>query len=172
MMKILTTNRLRLRPFDEHDAEAMFKNWTFDDRVAHYCRWYPHQSIHETKQYLSLCMEKEYCWAITLKEKDEPIGCIDVVGIDHRGAAEIGYVLAYDYWNKGFMSEAAFAVIEELFHCGFETITACHALDNPASGKVMEKSGMIYIRNDMAQKKFGSSEQIEVQWYEIHRKKA
>lgn len=95
-MRKIYTDRLVLRPFKENDAEAMYRNWTFDERVAKYCRWYPHKDISKT----------EYCWAITLKEKDEPIGCVDLVGINSVGVPEIGYVLAYDYWGSGIMTEA------------------------------------------------------------------
>lgn len=168
-MNTLYTNRLVLRPFRIGDAAAMYKNWTYDERVARYCRWYPHKSISETEEFLNweLCSGKEYSWAITLKENDEPIGSIDLVGVNSFGVPEIGYVLTYSYWGQGIMTEAVKAVIAELFRNGFEKIGACHKVDNPASGRVMEKCGMTYVRNYTAQKKFGSDEQCEVKFYEI-----
>lgn len=168
-MNTLHTERLILRPFREGDAEAMYKNWTYDERVARYCRWYPHTCVEATEEYLGHCLSAEYCWAITLKDCDEPIGCIDVVGINSVGVPEIGYVLMFDRWGEGIMTETVRAVIDELFRCGFEKIGACHDVDNPASGRVMEKSGMTYVRTATAQKKFGSSEQCEVRCYEISR---
>ena len=168
-MSIIYTNRLTLRPFKREDAKAMYKNWTYDERVARYCRWYPHKSISETEDYLKMCIEAEHCWAITLNDTDEPIGCIDLVGVNTFGVHEIGYVLSYDHWGKGIMTEAVKAVIEELFRSGFDKIGACHCIDNPASGRVMEKCGMTYLRNCMAQRKFGSDEQCEVKCYEISR---
>ena len=91
-MSTLYTNRLVLRPFKEEDAQAVYKNWTYDERVAKYCRWYPHKSVEDTVGYLKMCcINAEYCWAITLKDTDEPIGAIDLVGDN-----EIGYVLAYN----------------------------------------------------------------------------
>lgn len=168
-MNTLYTNRLVLRPFRIGDAEAMYKNWTCDERVARYCRWHPHKSIAETEDYLKFCIDAEYCWAITLKDKNEPIGAIDLVGINSVGVHEIGYVLMYEHWGQGLMTEAVKAVIEELFSNGFDKIGACHNIDNPASGRVMEKSGMVYVGNRMAQKKFGSDEKCEVKCYEICR---
>lgn len=169
MSTLLHTDRLTLRPFREGDAQAMYKNWTYDERVARYCRWYPHKSIEETEAYLKICLEAEYSWAITLKGNDEPIGCIDLVGKNSVGVPEIGYVLAYDYWRNGIMTEAVKAVLDELFRCGFGKVGACHRVDNPASGRVMEKCGMTYVRNCMVPKKFGSDEQCEVKCYEIIR---
>ncbi len=168
-MKTLTTKRLILRPFIEDDAELMYKNWTYDDRVARYCRWYPHQSINETKEYLKFCMSSDYCWAITFKDRDEAIGCIDLTGKNSEGIFEIGYVLSYDFWNQGIMSEALKEVIKYLFDNGIEVLGACHAVDNPASGRVMEKAGMNYIRNDWSVRKFGSDELVEVKYYEIRK---
>ena len=169
-MNRIVTERLILRPFKKEDAEAMFHNWTYDERVVRFCRWHPHTSLSETEQYLNICMNSQYCWAITLKEKDEPVGCIDVVSRNSMGTCEIGYVLSYEFWSKGIMTEALKAVISELFECGFDVIGACHALDNPASGKVMEKSGLTYVRNAMALKKFGSDELVEVKCYEIRKR--
>ena len=168
-MNTLYTDRLILRPFKKDDSAAMFKNWTYDERVAKYCRWYPHQSIEETEEFLKMCIGKEYCWAITLKDNDEPIGSIDLVGMNSAGVNEIGYLLMYEYWGKGVMTEAVKAVIDELFRNGFEKIGACHMTENPASGRVMQKCGMTYIGNMMYQKKFGSDEQCEVSYYEICR---
>lgn len=168
-MNTLYTDRLTLRPFKETDAQAMYRNWTRDERVARYCRWHPHKSIEETEEYLRMCLAAEYCWAITLKGTDEPIGCVDVVGKNRGGVHEIGYVLAYPCWGKGIMTEAVSAVLEELFRCGFDRVAACHCVDNPASGRVMEKCGMTCTGNCMAQRKFGSDEQCEVKYYEISR---
>ncbi len=168
----LETQRLILRPFRNGDAEAMYRNWTCDERVAKYCRWHPHKSIAETEEYLNMCINAEYNWAITLKGNDEPIGAIDLVGTNSVGVPEIGYVLQHDYWGKGLMTEAVKAVIDELFRNGFDKVGACHSIDNPASGKVMEKCGMVYTRNCMAQRKFGSDEQCEVRCYEISRSSA
>ncbi len=169
-MNTLFTERLVLRPFREDDAEAVFRNWAYDERVAKYCRWSPHQSIENTKEFLKMCVGAEYSWAITLKGNDEPIGSVDVVGKNSSGVYEIGYVLMYDHWGEGIMTETVSAVIEELFRCGFDRIGACHMIDNPASGRVMEKCGMTYIRNDMSIRKFGSDEKCEVRYYEISRK--
>lgn len=167
-MNTLYTDRLILRPFRSGDEKAMYKNWTYDERVARYCRWYPHKDISETENFLNMCIEEEYCWAITIKGTDEPVGVVDLVGA-YDGVSEIGYVLMYEHWGKGFMTEAVKAVIEELFRNGFDKVAARHNVDNPASGRVMEKCGMVRTGTRTEPKKFGSEEMCEVICYEISR---
>ena len=72
---------------------------------------------------------------------------IGVVGLEvdaHANAAELGYWLGVEYWNLGFMSEAAAAVIDFAFGVmGLNRVFAQHMTRNPASGRVMEKAGMV-----------------------------
>ena len=111
----------------------------------------------------------EYRWAILLNGNDEPIGAIDVVGVsEDNKTATIGYVLSYNYWNKGYATEALKEVIKYLFDNGFNVIEAEHHIDNIASGKVVEKCGMKYIGDSKAQKKFGSDEYCIVKQYQIN----
>ncbi len=169
-MNILKTNRLILRPFKKHDFNAMFKNWTYDERVAKYCRWYPHKNVDETKMLLDMYLNEDskYRWAITIKGNDDPIGAIDVVDIcDNNKTAEIGYVLSYQYWNTGIVTEAYNVVIENLFNENFSKIIAKHHVDNIGSGRVMEKCGMKYTHSTKAQEKFGSDKLCDVRCYEI-----
>ena len=164
-----------MRPFEEDDANAMYHNWTYDERVAKYCRWSPHENLDETKALLKMYLEQssqgfEYRWAILLNGTNEPIGAIDVVGTEDEGkSAEVGYVLSHDYWNKGYISEALNIVINELFHNGFTKVIAKHHIDNIASGKVMEKCGMRYTHDSKEQKKFGSDELCDVKCYQIYK---
>lgn len=175
-MSVLYTKRLILRPFKVTDAEAMFKNWTYDERVAKYCRWHPHTSVDMTKQLLKMYLNEaengfEYRWGIELQATNELIGAIDVVDITDDGkTAIIGYVLSFNQWNKGFATEALKRIILELFENGVETIKADHHIDNVASGRVMEKCGMKFTHFDRVQKKFGSNELCEVKWYQIKNK--
>ena len=172
-MRIIETQRLLLRPFRTDDAKMMYQNWTYDERVARYCRWYPHQSISDTQALLEMYLEQAkkgfpYRWAITYKGDDIPIGVIDVVGVSEDGKrAEVGYVLSHAYWNRGIMSECLKAVIDFLFQAGFEEISANHHVDNPASGRVMEKCGMQFCGYEETQEKYGSDKLCKVKCYGI-----
>ncbi len=86
-----------------------------------------------------------YVFAIRDKENLKIIGGIGLHGISIHQKAEIGYWIAKDFWNKGITTEA----LKEIIHFGFKSLKlnklyASHYPHNPASGKVMEKCGMIY----------------------------
>lgn len=172
-MSTLETERLLLRPFREDDAEKMYQNWTYDERVARYCRWHPHEGVSATQDLLKMYLKQasegfDYRWAITIKGTDEPIGCIDVVNMSSASkTAEIGYVLSHAYWGQGIMTECFHAVLEKLFHEGFMRIIARHHIDNPASGRVMEKCGMKFCGYGQATEKFGSKKLCRVKCYEL-----
>ena len=146
----IETDRLILRRFAMEDAEAMYRNWASDDEVSKHLTWPTHTSVEISKMVLtdwtSHYPEPDfYNWAIVLKENGpEPIGNISVVGINKEvDAATMGYCMSRAHWRKGIMAEALTAVIAFLFdEVGFNRIEADHDPNNPASGRVMEKSGM------------------------------
>lgn len=84
-------------------------------------------------------------FAVTLKQRGDPVGAIGLtVSVDHA-RAELGYWIGVPFWNQGYASEAAI----EILRFGFERlelnkIYAVHLVRNPASGRVMEKAGMRY----------------------------
>lgn len=147
--KILKTERLVLRPFRAGDAEEMYKNWASDPVVTKYLTWVPHKSVEETRALLSLWEEEAkrpdtYHWAITLG--GEVIGDIALVSVSEENERAVtGYCLSKKYWGKGIMTEAYGEVLRYLFEeIGFHRIEATHSLENPASGRVMEKCGLLY----------------------------
>lgn len=77
--------------------------------------------------------------AICLEEK--VIGFVNDVEIRDR-TIELGYAIHPDYQNKGYATEALTASIHELFRQGYSSVRAGYFEENPASGRVMEKSGM------------------------------
>ena len=149
--QILATSRLILRRAIREDAAPMFRNWASDPEVTKFLTWPPHANIGVTQTVLECWLaeyEKAdyYQWMIVLKEIGEPIGSISVVRQnDAVEEAEIGYCIGSQWWHKGVMSEAVSAVIEYLFtEVGMNRIAARHDPNNPHSGGVMRKCGMVY----------------------------
>jgi len=149
--KELETKRLILRRFIMEDAEYMFNNWTNDDEVTKYLTWPSHGDINVTKKILEQWIQRyekndSYLWAIVLKEINQPVGSISVVGQrDDIKMVHIGYCIGKNWWNRGIVSEALGAIIRFFFEeVGVNRIESRHDPNNPGSGKVMEKCGMKY----------------------------
>ncbi len=147
----LATERLTLRRFELEDAENMFYNWAGDPEVTKYLTWKAHESVEQTKAVLQDWIadyEKKdfYLWAIELNELEQPIGSISAVKVmDQIEAVEIGYCIGKEYWHKGYTSEALAEVIRFFFEeVKAGRVESCHDPNNPNSGKVMEKCGLLY----------------------------
>ena len=149
-MKItLETDRLILRPFEENDAIAIFNNWASDPEVTKYLTWNHHSDVKQTNEILSIWL-KQYekperiNFGIVLKETNELIGGIDVVGYI-EGVPVIGYCISRKHWNNGYTTEAFKKVIEFLFSLDHKTIRVGAMVDNIASNKVILKCGGKYV---------------------------
>ena len=59
------------------------------------------------------------------------------------GAVEMGYWIARPYWGQGFATEAARALIDIARTLKLPRLEASHFIDNPASGRVLEKLGFV-----------------------------
>ena len=71
-----------------------------------------------------------------------PIG---YVNIDSQSdALDLGYGLSPAHWRRGYVAEAAGAVVEAARAAGFPFVTATHDVLNPHSGYVMQRLGMTY----------------------------
>jgi RimJ/RimL family protein N-acetyltransferase len=68
---------------------------------------------------------------------------IGSVGIGPLGdeAHELGYWIAPDAWGRGYATEAGKAAIGIARTLRLPRVTARHAIDNPASGRVLRKLG-------------------------------
>lgn len=146
---ILKTERLTLREIEEKDLEQVYGIFSSAE-VAEFSSHYPTESkeqvfkaIHRWK---SEYTEKyQLRWGIARREDDILIGTCCLGDFDENAKrSEIGYHLAFDQWNKGYMTEALKAMIS----FGFEDseinrIEAFVTPGNEASTKVLEKLGFI-----------------------------
>lgn len=147
---IIETERLVLRPVTLDDAEDMFEYASNKENTRY--TFPTNKSLEETKNniaqfYLANPLGR---WGIELKSSGEFIGTIDLHKIDTvLKKAAIGYIIHQKYWNQGLTTEANHAVIELAFEkIGMNKLDAFHDKDNPASGKVMEKSGMRFSHEE------------------------
>ena len=149
--RTIETPRLILRRAVREDAQPMFRNWASDPEVTKYMTWPAHGSVAISQMVIDSWLgeyEKDsyYQWMIVLKELGEPIGSISVVRQNEQiEEAEIGYCIGTRWWHQGIVSEALTAVMGYLFEeVGMNRVAARHDPNNPNSGRVMRKCGMIY----------------------------
>ena len=147
--KTIETDRLILRRFCMDDAEGMYANWASDSEVTRFLTWPVHADVNVTRTLLEGWIhnyeeDTTYNWVMELKNTHEVIGNISVVKLrEDIAAADMGYCMGKAWWGMGFMPEALCAVIGYLFsEVGLNRIAACHDVNNPKSGRVMEKAGM------------------------------
>ncbi len=142
---VIETDRLIMRKPVPEDAPVIFESYVQDLEVTRYLTWSNVQTLEETRAFIErgmLAWERgsAYTWGITLKESGALIGMIDVRIESH---ANLGYVLARPYWNRGFMTECVRAIADwALSQEEICRVWAVCDVENVASARVLEKAGM------------------------------
>lgn len=142
----LLTERLILRKFTADDLDALYGIYS-DVEVNKFLPWFPLKTMEEARLFYEkhfefyYSQETAYNYAICLKAINRPIGYINVGTGD---SYDFGYGLCKEFWHKGIVTEAGRMVIEQLKHDGIPYITATHDINNPRSGEVMKRLGMLY----------------------------
>jgi ribosomal-protein-alanine N-acetyltransferase len=86
-----------------------------------------------------------FIFAICRRSDGRLMGAISLMLEQEHDTAELGYWLGVPFWNQGYATEAAAALLEFGFETlGLRRIFARHFRHNPASGRVMRKLGMVY----------------------------
>jgi len=90
-------------------------------------------------------------WVVERKEDGAFIGYIGLleVGFDagFQGAVEIGWRLDNKFWKQGYATEGAKACLDYAFHVlGLKEIVSFTALTNTPSEKVMQRIGMVKVK--------------------------
>ncbi|MBN1899805.1 GNAT family N-acetyltransferase [Candidatus Sumerlaeota bacterium] len=147
---VLETERLLLREtMPEKDFQAHYLLWSDPEAM----KFLPHpllKSEEEALEKLRILKERYYdetyvlAWTIALKENNNYIGGIryfSFFGYNYM-IGEIGYELAREQWNKGFMTEALRAAVKYGFDSlGLNRIQLTIRPENKASSRMAEKSG-------------------------------
>lgn len=151
----LETKRLRLRQLALTDAEQVCR-LVGNYEVAKTTLNIPHPyTLKDANDWIIHCnknfiLNRLATFAIVDKSTGQLIGAIDLVIQLSFCRAEVGYWIGQPFWRKGYATEA----LQHMIQFAFETIKlhkvfAQHFHSNPASGKVMEKAGMLqegYLR--------------------------
>jgi RimJ/RimL family protein N-acetyltransferase len=144
----LHTKRLLLQPFDESDAAAV-QRLAGDRAIADTTLNIPHPyEDGMAEHWIGQRAEQFHAGthtvlAIVERDTEQLVGAIGLTIDSAYRKAELGYWVGVPYWNRGYATEAARAILEYGFrNLDLNRIAAQHLARNPASGRVMEKIGM------------------------------
>ena len=144
----IRTERLTLRPFglqDAKDVQRLAGSKAIADTTARVPHPYEdgmaekwigtHRGMFRRR--------KAVIYAITRSDTGRLVGAIGLELHMANERAEIGYWIGRRYWNRGYATEAAEAMLMYGFtELGLKRIYAHHMSRNPSSGRVMQKIGM------------------------------
>lgn len=159
MDAFLETERLRLRQFTASDAHLLV-DLDSDPQVMRYITGGAPTTREEVEQEVLPAFLGYYSrytgygfWAVEERSTGKFLGWLHLrpaLG-DPAEQPEMGYRLIRSAWGKGYASEGARALVHKAFvELDTQRIVASTMALNTASRRVMEKSGMRYIRSFVA----------------------
>jgi len=163
----ITTDRLHLRPFVPADAPAV-QSLANDKAIASTTLSIPHPYTGEMAREWIHSLPEKYAaeelinFAITHRKEAYLVGAIGLQLQLQHARAELGYWIGKPYWNRGYCTEAALAVVRFGFEeLNLHRIYAMFFKQNATSERVLQKVGMEYegvLRQHV--KKNGRSEDV------------
>lgn len=147
---MIETERLVLRKWKETDAESLFE-YAKDPDVGPVAGWPPHRSAEESLDVIRNVLNGAECYAICEKGSDRAIGSIELIlngrtdKTKRDDECELGYWLGKPFWGKGYMPEAARAILRRGFEeLGMNVIWCGYYEGNQKSKRTQEKLGFVY----------------------------
>lgn len=146
----LETQRLLLRAFLLSDApvvQRLANDYDVADTTLNLPHPYPDGLAENWIQTHSASFSEGagIVFAIVLRATDELCGTISLDVDKHHAHAELGYWIGKWHWNQGYATEAASAMVAHGFtQLALHRVQARHFARNPASGRVMQKIGILY----------------------------
>lgn len=140
-MSALRTRRLLLRPLEPGDARdlaALFQDdWAAIEQTGR-MPWPPTEPA--MRAWIGLhTAPGSFGFAVTRKGDAAVLGTAGLGGTD--ATVEVGYALGRAHWGRGLATEAVEALIGFARELGLEALDAYSFPDNPASARVLVKTG-------------------------------
>lgn len=130
----------RVLEYQTHPLYLRYYEWTESDRTPEAVQEFVGWFLDHQKQRPRI----KFQLAVTLKSNQVLIGNCGI-RMDKAGAvqADIGYELDPQYWNHGYATEAAHAIVDFGFtNLGVHRVWSWCVADNLGSAHVLEKLGM------------------------------
>lgn len=149
-MTVIETKRLILRKWTEADAVSMFE-YAKDPDIGPSAGWPVQQNVEMCKESIRTALSGAECYAICEKENNRAIGAIELKlnghtdMTDRDDECELGYWVGKPFWGRGYVPEAARALLQRGFEeLGMQTIWCGYYDGNAKSKRVQEKLGFTY----------------------------
>ncbi len=147
---VVHTERLTLRPFTIADAPQV-QHLAGERDIASTTLIIPHpyedgmaEAWIGTHQ-ADFAAGRSVILAITSRTEGTLMGSVGLIREPEHNRAELGYWIGKPFWNRGYASEAAKAMLDYAFGTlKLHRVYAYHYSRNPASGRVLQKIGMIH----------------------------
>jgi [ribosomal protein S5]-alanine N-acetyltransferase len=141
------TERLVARLPVPSDAAALFEAYTRKPEVSRYMLWLPHETVSTTEAFVQECIAAvergtRFPYVLAQQDKSELIGMLEARPLAHK--VDFGYVLAPEYWGRGFMPEAIARLADialalpEVFR-----VQAFCDVENRPSQRALAKAGLL-----------------------------
>jgi len=137
------TPRLLLRPGFPEDAPALAVAIS-DEAIAKNLATVPWPyRMRDAEAFLASPRDPILPSLLVFERTDGAPQLVGACGLGRRpsGAVEMGYWIARGHWGRGLATEACSALIEIARALGLCSLEGSHFVDNPASGRVLEKLG-------------------------------
>ena len=109
-------------------------------------------------------------YAITKADNGAFLGCCGIEPHEDGRTVELGYWLGEPYWNQGYVTEAAHALIDMVFRTrDVKQIDARCRVMNIPSRRVIQKCGFQFQATGMVQS-LAVGGMVPVEWYRLDRK--
>ena len=109
-------------------------------------------------------------YAMTKADNGAFLGCCGIEPHEDGRTVELGYWLGEPYWNQGYVTEAAHALIDMVFRTrDVDQIDARCRVMNIPSRRVIQKCGFQFQATGMVQS-LAVGGMVPVEWYRLDRK--
>ena len=139
------TDRLLLRPGWAEDAPALARAIADEQIVRNLATAPWPYALKDAEAFLASPRDPVMpSFLITERTAGAP-RIVGSCGLGRRpsGAVEMGYWIGRPHWGQGFATEASRALIDIARTLKLPRLEASHFVDNPASGRVLEKLGFM-----------------------------
>lgn len=137
------TPRLLLKPGFPEDAPALAAAMS-DRSIARNLAVVPWPyTIRDAEAFLASPRDPVLPSLLIFERTDGAPELVGSCGLGRRpsGSVELGYWIARCSWGRGFATEACMALIDIARALGLKQLEGSHFIDNPASGRVLDKLG-------------------------------